>query len=103
MLCFLCAFCEVAMLNTLCTKKKTTDMESFLAQVDEMNEEVERHQVIRDSLELELQVLRQTLSSVGNFTENADSGNSITQRPEEHTSMSVLLLSSLNEFFFSFY
>lgn len=64
-----------------------------------MNEEVERHRVIRDSLELELQVLRQMLSSVENFTENADSGNSITQQPEDHISMSVLLLSSLNEIF----
>ncbi|KAG6731459.1 hypothetical protein I3842_01G130000 [Carya illinoinensis] len=55
--------------------------------VDEMNEEVEKHRVIRDSLELELQVLRQMLSSVENFTEKADSGNSIAQQREDHISM----------------
>lgn len=80
------------MLYALCTTTKTTDTECFLAQVDEMNEEVEKHRVIRDSLELELQVLRQMLSSVENFTEKADSGNSIAQQREDHISMSVLLL-----------
>ena len=60
-----------------------------------MDEEVERHRLIRDSLELELQALRQTFSSVENFTGNVDSGNSNAEQLEEHISRSVELLSSL--------
>ena len=60
-----------------------------------MDEEVERHRLIRDSLELELQALRQRLASVENFTENVDSGNSNVEHTEEHISRSVMLLSSL--------
>ncbi|CAK7326258.1 unnamed protein product [Dovyalis caffra] len=41
--------------------------------VYEMNDEVERHRLIRDSLELELQTLRQRLSTVENITDIADS------------------------------
>lgn len=58
-----------------------------------MDEEVERHRLIRDSLEL--QDLRLTFSSVENFTGNVDSGNSNAEQPEEHISRSVVLLSSL--------
>ncbi|KAM3708012.1 hypothetical protein ACJW31_02G067300 [Castanea mollissima] len=54
--------------------------------VYEMDEEVERHRLIRDSLELELQALRQRLASVENFTENVDSGNSNVEHTEEHIS-----------------
>lgn len=60
-----------------------------------MDEEVERHRLIRDSLELELQALRQRLASVENITENVDSGNSNVEHTEEHISRSVMLLSSL--------
>ena len=60
-----------------------------------MDEEVERHRLIRDSLELELQALRQRLASVENITENVDSGNSNVEQTEEHISRSVMLLSSL--------
>lgn len=60
-----------------------------------MDEEVERHRLIRDSLELELQALRQRLASVENFTENVDSGNSNVEHTEEHISRSVMLLSFL--------
>lgn len=58
-----------------------------------MDEEVERHRLIRDSLEL--QDLRLTFSSVENFTGNVDSGNSNAEQPEKHISRSVVLLSSL--------
>ena len=60
-----------------------------------MDEEVERHRLIRDSMELELQSLRQRLASVENFTENVDSGIGNSEHAEEHISRSVLLLSSL--------
>ncbi|KAK9289237.1 hypothetical protein L1049_017711 [Liquidambar formosana] len=43
--------------------------------VNEMDEEVERHRLIRDSLELELQALRQRMLTVENFTENMDLEN----------------------------
>lgn len=60
-----------------------------------MDEEVERHRLIRDSLELELQALRLTFSTVENFNGNVDSGNSNAEQPEEHISRLVVLLSSL--------
>ena len=40
-----------------------------------MDAEVERHRLIRDSLELELKALRQRLLTVENLTENVDSEN----------------------------
>ncbi|GAY35574.1 hypothetical protein CUMW_017130 [Citrus unshiu] len=43
--------------------------------VYEMNGEVERHHLIRDSLELEIQALRQRLSTVQNFSDIVDSEN----------------------------
>lgn len=48
-----------------------------------MEKEVERHRIIRDSSELELQALRQRLLTVENFTENRDSENSTGERPAE--------------------
>lgn len=47
-----------------------------------MNDEVERHRLIRDSLELELQALRQKLSTVGNLTENVDSQNTNAEQTQ---------------------
>lgn len=41
----------------------------------EMDEEFERHQLIKDSLELELQALRQRILTVENFTDNVNSEN----------------------------
>ncbi|KAH9766437.1 kinesin-like protein KIN-12C [Citrus sinensis] len=43
--------------------------------VYEMNGEVERHHLIRDSLELEIQALRRRLSTVQNFSDIVDSEN----------------------------
>ncbi|XP_065863918.1 kinesin-like protein KIN-12C [Euphorbia lathyris] len=43
--------------------------------VYEMNDEVERHRLIRESLEVELQALRQRLLTVENFSDAVDSGN----------------------------
>ncbi|XP_050372198.1 kinesin-like protein KIN-12C [Argentina anserina] len=51
--------------------------------VYEMDDEVERHRLIRDALELELQALRQRLSTVKSFTENADSENTKTEEDED--------------------
>ncbi|PRQ39572.1 putative plus-end-directed kinesin ATPase [Rosa chinensis] len=51
--------------------------------VYEMDDEVERHRLIRDALELELQALRQRLSTVENFTENADSENTKAEEDED--------------------
>lgn len=60
-----------------------------------MDEEVERHRLNRDSLELELQALKQTFSSVENFSDNVDSKQSNAEQPEEYMSRLVVLLSSL--------
>ena len=49
-----------------------------------MNDEVERHWFIRDSLELELQALRQRLSTVENLTENVDSANSTAEQQAQN-------------------
>ncbi|KAF9674332.1 hypothetical protein SADUNF_Sadunf10G0116300 [Salix dunnii] len=51
--------------------------------VYEMNDEVERHRLIRDSLELELRTLRQRLSTVENTTDIADSENAISVQNED--------------------
>ncbi|EEF43163.1 ATP binding protein, putative [Ricinus communis] len=51
--------------------------------VYEMDEEVERHRMIRESLELELQDLRQRLLTVENFTDIVDSGNTISVQIED--------------------
>jgi len=54
-----------------------------LSQVYEMNDEVERHRLIRDSLELELRTLRQRLSTVENITDIADSENANSVQKED--------------------
>ena len=54
----------------------------FCSQVYEMDDEVERHRLIRDSLELELQALRQRLSTVDNLTENMDSQNTNAEQTQ---------------------
>ncbi|KAJ6772272.1 KINESIN-LIKE PROTEIN KIN-12C ISOFORM X1 [Salix koriyanagi] len=51
--------------------------------VYEMNDEVERHRLIRDSLELELRTLRQRLSTVENTSDIADSENAISVQNED--------------------
>ncbi|KAJ6720892.1 KINESIN-LIKE PROTEIN KIN-12C ISOFORM X1 [Salix viminalis] len=51
--------------------------------VYEMNDEVERHRLIRDSLELELRTLRQRLLTVENTTDIADSENAISVQNED--------------------
>lgn len=57
-----------------------------------MNEEVEKQKLIRDSLELELQALRRTFSSVEYLTVNVDSGSPNAEQPEEHISRSACFL-----------
>lgn len=48
-----------------------------------MDDDVERHRLIRDALELELQALRKRLSTVENFTENAVSENTKGEEDED--------------------
>lgn len=52
-----------------------------------MDEEVERHRLIRNSLELELQALRQRMLTVESFTENTN-----VEQTEDQLSRSGLLL-----------
>lgn len=47
-----------------------------------MDEEVERHRIMRDSLEVETQALRERLLTVENYAENMESEHS-TGRPAE--------------------
>lgn len=49
-----------------------------------MDEEVERHRIMRDSLELEIQALRQRLSTVENYAENRESEHSTSERPADY-------------------
>ncbi|XP_057475426.1 kinesin-like protein KIN-12C isoform X2 [Actinidia eriantha] len=51
--------------------------------VYEMEEEVEKHKLVRDSLELELHALKQRMLTVENFTENMGSENSNIEQPPE--------------------
>ncbi|TQD96897.1 hypothetical protein C1H46_017502 [Malus baccata] len=51
--------------------------------VYEMNDEVERHRLIRDALELELQALRHRLYTVENFSEHMDSENINGEQAED--------------------
>ncbi|KAJ4955937.1 hypothetical protein NE237_012720 [Protea cynaroides] len=51
--------------------------------VYEMSKEVARHHIMRDDLELELQALRQRMSTVETAAENMDSGNSNVEDQEE--------------------
>ncbi|XAR56945.1 hypothetical protein NMG60_11024920 [Bertholletia excelsa] len=54
--------------------------------VFEMEEEVEKHKFIRDSLELELQALKQRMITVENFTEIMGSENSSFEQSEDYLS-----------------
>lgn len=56
-----------------------------------MDEEVERHQSIRDSLEMEIQALRRRLSTVENFTDIVDSENSNSAQNEDLISRSGVI------------
>lgn len=51
-----------------------------------MDDEVERHRLIRDSLELELKALKQRLLTVENLTENVDSENTNVEHTENQIS-----------------
>ncbi|KAL6548172.1 hypothetical protein OROGR_008593 [Orobanche gracilis] len=57
--------------------------------VHEMEEEVEKQGMLRDSLELELQSLRNRLLTVEDFTESMTSENSSTTISEDHLSRSL--------------
>lgn len=63
-----------------------------------MNDEVERHRLIRDALELELQALRHRLLTVENFSENVDSENMNPEQAENLISR-YRLLSHINSIF----
>lgn len=63
-----------------------------------MNDEVERHRLIRDALELELQALRHRLLTVENFSENVDSENMNSEQAENLISR-YCLLSHINFIF----
>ncbi|XP_058209055.1 kinesin-like protein KIN-12C isoform X4 [Rhododendron vialii] len=55
--------------------------------VNEMEEEVEKHKLTRDSLEFELQALKERMLTVENFTEVMGSDNSdVEQQPEDQLS-----------------
>ncbi|KAL7178397.1 hypothetical protein ACSBR2_031527 [Camellia fascicularis] len=55
--------------------------------VYEMEEDVEKHELIRESLELELQALKSRMLTVENFTESMGSENSnVEQQPEDQLS-----------------
>lgn len=56
---------------------------SFAFKVSEMEDELERHMLVRDSLELELQELRHRLSTVEDFTESLSSENCYASLPED--------------------
>lgn len=52
-----------------------------------MEEDVEKHELIRESLELELQALKSRMLTVENFTESMGSENSnVEQQPEDQLS-----------------
>ncbi|VFQ83990.1 unnamed protein product [Cuscuta campestris] len=57
--------------------------------VHEMEEEVESHHMIRDSLELELQALKERLLTVENFNESLDFNRSGLQHTEERFQRSL--------------
>lgn len=57
-----------------------------------MDDEVDRHRLIRDSLELELQSLRERFSTVENFPGVLDSENTNAEHTESQMSRSDALL-----------
>ncbi|PON64835.1 Kinesin-like protein [Parasponia andersonii] len=54
--------------------------------VFEMDDKVERHRLIRDSLELELKALKQRLLTIENLTENVDSNTTNVEQTENQIS-----------------
>lgn len=61
-----------------------------------MEEEVEKHKLTRDSLEFELQALKERMLTVENFTEIMGSDNSdVDQQPEDQLSRSDVMLAFL--------
>lgn len=64
-----------------------------------MDEEVDRHRIMRDSLEMEIQALRQRLLTVESYAENRESEHSTGERPAEDQ----LSRSKFITFFRSFY
>ena len=66
-----------------------------------MDEEVERHRLIRNSLEHELQALRDRLSKVDNFADIVYSVNSNAEQTEELISRSRPLFAFLLRFLVS--
>lgn len=60
-------------------------------QVYEMDEEVERHRLIRESLELELQALRHRLSTVDNFPDTLAADNTYSSQNEDIIWFGILL------------
>ncbi|XP_037494827.1 kinesin-like protein KIN-12C [Jatropha curcas] len=65
--------------------------------VHEMDEEVERHRLIRESLERELQALRHRLSTVENFTDIMDSENRNSIQNEDLISSKLKLSEAHNQ------
>ncbi|TXG71464.1 hypothetical protein EZV62_000043 [Acer yangbiense] len=64
--------------------------------VYEMDEEVERHRLIRNSLELELQAFRERLSTVENFPDIVDSENTTAEHSEGQMSRLLQLQEAQN-------
>lgn len=61
-----------------------------------MEEEVEKHKLTRDSLEFELQALKERMLTVENFTEVMGSDNlDVEQQPEDQLSRLELMLAFL--------
>lgn len=61
-----------------------------------MEEDVEKHKLTRDSLEFELQALKERMLTVENFTEIMGSDNSdVEQQPEDQLSRLELMLAFL--------
>lgn len=71
----------------------------FSTQVYDVDGEVERHRLIRDSLELELQALRQRLSTVENFTDIVDTTVTNIGPAEDQVSRLNMLLNFCYNFF----
>lgn len=69
-----------------------------------MDQDVEKHRIIRDSLEMELQGLRKRLARVESFAENQDIASVNGRYSEDHLPRSALAFSSLPlNFSFSYF
>lgn len=65
----------------------------FSFQVHEMDEEVEKNRTLRESLELEKQILRQRLLAVENLSEDMDCGAEIVEHAQEQPRFKILFVS----------